>query len=483
MRPCPIRPTPSPRRRALIVLAATLGVTGPAPAHDLMRVYEQARDQDMRFQAARYARDAAVQVRPQARAALLPQVVGSYGYQDQHEDGTEGFGGLPEQPVDRDSEYRALTVTLDQTVFDWAAFKRFDQAGDQVALAHAQFRSAEQDLLLRTTETYFGVLSADDNLRFARAEKSALERQLDQAQRRFDVGLSAITDVQEAQARYDLTTAQEIAFEQQLASAREALREITGPGTEALSTAPLQPEIPLRLPEPPAAEAWLAAAREGNLELVAARLEAQIADKGVAVARAGHYPTVGAQAQFQDAEADGGRFTGETETETLGVQVRVPIFSGLATQSRVDEARARHEQVKAQREGTQRAVERATRDAWLGVQSGAARVKALRQAVVSSTTALEASETGLEVGTRTAVDVLNAQSALYSAQRDYARARYDYLLSVLRLKAAAGTLGPEDVAQIDALLVTSAGAPATSAPMTPVPATPSSTPAAATPSP
>jgi outer membrane protein len=141
------------------------------------------------------------------------------------------------------------------------------------------------------------------------------------------------------------------------------------------------------------------------------------------------------------------------------VQVRLPIFAGLATQSRVDEAQARHEQVKAQREGTVRSVERSTRDAWMGVQSGAARVKALRQAVVSSTTALEASETGLEVGTRTAVDVLNAQSGLYSAQRDYARARYDYLLSVLRLKAAAGSLGVEDLTQIDALL-TSSGAPA-----------------------
>ena len=442
-----------PSSLLLVALVIAPGICGPAAAHDLLRVYEQARTQDMRFQAARYARNAEIEVRPQARAALLPQLVGTYGYQDVHEDGTEGFGGLPEQPVDRDSDLRALTVTLDQTVFDWAAFKRFDQAGDQVALAQARFRAAEQDLLLRTTETYFGVLSADDNLRFARSEKSALERQLDQAQRRFDVGLSAITDVQEAQARFDLTTAQEIAFEQQLASAHAALREITGDTRETVATSPLQAEIPLRLPDPPAVDAWLAAARGGNLDVVAASLQAQIADKSVSVARAGHYPTVGAQAQYQDAEADGGRFTGETETETLGVQVRLPIFSGLATQSRVDEARARHEQVKAQREGTQRAVERATRDAWLGVQSGAARVKALRQAVLSSTTALEASETGLEVGTRTAVDVLNAQSALYSAQRDYARARYDYLLSVLRLKAAAGTLGVEDLTQIDALLV------------------------------
>lgn len=429
----------------LLLLAPVAG------AGDLLRVYERALEQDPQFQAARHGRDAAIEARPQARAALLPQINGTYGYQEQKEEGTEGFGGGPEAPVDRDSDAKLLTVTLDQALFDWAAFKRYDQAGDRVALAQAQYRDAEQDLVLRTSETYFGVLSADDNLRFAKAEKSALERQLDQAQRRFDVGLSAITDVQEAQARYDLTVAQEIAFEQQLASAREALREITGPGEFA--TAPLREEIPLRLPEPASVDPWLATARQNNLDLVAASLQAEIARKGVSVARAGHYPTVGAQAQYQDAEADGSRFTGETETETLGVQVRLPIFAGLATQSRVSEARATQEQVAAQREGVLRAVERGTRDAYLGVQAGAARVKALKQAVLSSTTALEASETGLEVGTRTAVDVLNAQSVLYSAQRDYARARYDYLLSVLRLKAAAGTLSAKDLNEIDALLV------------------------------
>lgn len=441
----PKLPPRLPLALLLLALAPAVG------AGDLLRVYERALEQDPQLQAARHGRDAAVEARPQARAALLPQINGSYGYQEQKEEGTEGFGGGPEAPVDRDSDARLLTVTLDQALFDWAAFKRYDQAGDQVALAQAQYRAAEQQLVLRAADTYFGVLSADDNLRFAKAEKSALERQLDQAQRRFDVGLSAITDVQEAQARFDLTVAQEIAFEQQLASAREALREITGPGE--FGTAPLREEIPLRLPEPAAVDPWLATARENNLELVAASLQAEIARKGVSVARAGHYPTVGAQALYQDADADGSRFTGETETETLGVQVRLPIFAGLATQSRVSQARAQQEQVFAQREGVLRSVERGTRDAYLGVQAGAARVKALKQAVLSSTTALEASETGLEVGTRTAVDVLNAQSALYSAQRDYARARYDYLLSVLRLKAAAGTLGANDLNEIDALLV------------------------------
>ncbi len=438
----------------LLPLAAAAGDRSDEPVtaggNALLGVYQLALVQDMQFQAARHARDAAVEARPQARAALLPQINGRYGYQEQAEEGTEGFGNQPEQPVDRDATLKALTLSLDQVLFDWAAYRRFDQAGDQVALAQAQFRSAEQALLLRTAETYFGLLSAADSLRFAQAEKGAFERQLDLGKRRFEVGLAAITETQEAQARYDLSVAQEITAEQQLASAREALREITGVVETPL--APLRAEIPLQ-PAGTSVEPWLATARTSNLDLVAAQLQDDIAGKGVSVARAGHLPTVSARAQYEDSKADGARFTGDLETETLGLQVQMPIFAGLATQSRVAQARAQQEQAAAQQEGTLRAVERRTRDAWLGVQAGVSRVKALRQAVLSSTTALEASQTGLEVGTRTTLDVLNAQSTLYSAQRDHARARYDYLLSVLRLKAAAGTLGVKDLAEIDALLV------------------------------
>ena len=437
---------------ATVLLAVPFAAFVPtAPANELTRAYEQALDQDMQLQAARHARDAAVETRPQARAALLPQLNAGYGYQDSSQDGTEGFAGQPEVSVDRQSTARALTVTLDQTLFDWAAFKRYDQAGDEAALAQARLRGAEQDLLLRTTQAYFQALSAADDLRFSRSEKAAVERQLEQAQRRFEVGLSAITDVQEAQARFDLTVAQEITAEQQLAEARAALQEITG--ADESRQVPLQAEIPLRLPEPADLDRWLETARDHNLELVAANLQAEIARTGIDIARAGHLPRVGAQAQYEDARTDGGRFTGESQTETIGLQVQLPLFAGLATRSRVSQARSTHAQIESLFQATRRGVERRTRDAYLAVNTGAARVKALRQALRSSTTALEASQTGLEVGTRTAVDVLNSQRDLYSAQRDYARTRYDYLLSILLLKAAAGTLSANDLEQIDALLV------------------------------
>lgn len=432
---------------------------------ELLKVYEQALANDTQLQAAAHARDAAVEARPQARAALLPQLVGTYGRQEGSSDGQSTFSVTDPQTnqvlrnttvFDSDTEDEALTLSLQQALFDWSAFARYSQSGIQVALAEAQYRNASQGLVLRSAQTYFGVLGAQDNLGFAKAEKVSLERQLEQARRRFEVGLSAITDVQEAQARYDLTVAQEIAADQQLASSVQALIELTGSGD--LSTAPLRDEIPLTPPDPPIVATWVSAAKENNLDLLAARLVADIAHKDVSVARAGHLPTVGLEAQYQDVNGETGDRAFDSTGESVGVQVRLPIFTGLATRSRIAQASATSEQRKVESLGAERSVERQTRDAYLGVMSGAARVKALKQAVLSSTTALEASETGLEVGTRTAVDVLNAQRDLFSARRDYARARYDYLLSVLSLKAASGRLGQDDLAEIDALLSASAAA-------------------------
>ena len=435
---------------ALLALPG-LALLEPAHANDLMRVYDLAVDNDATYRAAQFAREAAVEARPQARSALLPQISGSYGYSESREEGTEAFQGTPEQPIDRDSTNRGLTVTLNQTVFDWAAFQRLRQSGEQVALANTTLRNAEQQLVLRTAEAYFAVLSATDTLRSSQAEQQAVERQLEQAQKRFEVGLSAITDVQEAQARYDLTVANVIQAEQVLAQAREALTEITGRPTQDIAT--LREEFPLPSPDPANVGDWVANAKQSNLDVLAARHNAEIAARGVGVARSGHLPTLGAQAQYQDATSDGSRFSGEAETETVSLQLTVPIFAGGATRSGVRQAIATREQRHAELDAQERLVERNTRDAYQGVVTGAARVKAFRQAVVSSRTALDASETGLEVGTRTAVDVLNAQQQLYAAERDYLQSRYDYLLSVLRLKAAAGRLTAVDLQEIDALLV------------------------------
>lgn len=443
------------------LLTVALALPGIAQANDLLRVYDLAAQNDATIQAARYARDASVEAKPQARAALLPQLTGgyNYGYSD-----TDGVYHLTEPVIDPntgqlinseefhyDGVDKGVSVTLNQSIFSLENWRRLQQASGQVALAQATFRSAEQNLALRVAEAYFGVLGARDNLRSSQAEKAAVERQLEQARKRFEVGLSAITDVQEAQARYDLTVATELQAQQTLAAAREALAEITKikPG----EVASLQEDIPLPAPNPDNADRWVEYALEGNLDLLAARLNYDIAARGVQVARAGHLPTLGLRGTYDDGSSESRNVPTDSEGMSATLGVTVPIFSGGATQSAVRQAVATREQRRAQQEGSARLIERNTRDAYQGVVTGASKVKAYKQAVVSSTTALEASETGLEVGARTAVDVLNAQQQLYAAQRTYLQSRYDYLLSVLRLKAAAGRLAIADLAEIDRLLI------------------------------
>lgn len=437
-------------RLSTSLLTVALALPGIAQANDLLHVYDLAAQNDAAIQGAHYARDAAVEAKPQARAALLPQLTGAYSYGYATTDGTFTQNGV-KIPIDNYGTDDSLTVTLNQSVFSLEHWRRLQQAGSQVALAQATYRSAEQSLALRVAEAYFGVLGAHDNVRSSQAEKTAVERQLEQARKRFEVGLSAITDVQEAQARYDLTVATELQTQQTLAAAREALTEITKvkPG----EVASLQEDIPLPAPDPDNADRWVEYALDGNLDLLAARLNYDIAARGVQVARAGHLPTVGIQGQYRDYTSESGSFPQDAEGTSITLGVTVPIFSGGATQSGVRQALATREQRRAQQEGSARLVERNIRDAYQGVVTGASKVKAYKQAVVSSSTALEASEIGLEVGARTAVDVLNAQQQLYAAQRTYLQSRYDYLLSVLRLKAAAGRLAVADLAEIDRLLI------------------------------
>lgn len=445
------------------LITILLALPGLAQANDLMRVYDLAVQNDATYRAAQFARDAAIEAKPQARAALLPQVSGgfSYGYVEtngsvqQTEVDPSGNPIIVDRSIDNSGTDETLSLTLNQSIFSLESWRRLQQADRQVALAQAQYRSEEQGLALRTAEAYFGVLGALDNLRSAQAEKTAVDRQLEQARKRFEVGLSAITDVQEAQARYDLTVATELQAQQALSESREALNEITG--TPAGVVATLQDDIPLPAPNPDSADRWVEAALDGNLDLLAAQLNYDIAVRSVQAAKAGHLPTLGLQGGYRDNTSEAGSFPQNTESSSVAATLTVPIFAGGLTQSNVRQAIATREQRDAQREGAARLVERNTRDAYQGVVTGAARVKAFKQAVVSSRTALEASETGLEVGTRTAVDVLNAQQQLYAAERDYLQSRYDYLLSVLRLKAAAGRLTERDLQEVDRLLIESRG--------------------------
>ncbi|WP_295537635.1 TolC family outer membrane protein, partial [uncultured Thioclava sp.] len=324
------------------------------------------------------------------------------------------------------------------------------QAGAHGDKAEADYGAAKQELIVRVSSAYFDVLAALDNVEFSRAEKEATARQLEQAKQRFEVGLIAITDVHEAQAQYDLTVAQEITADNTLANTREALQEITGQYDETLQV--LRDEIPLLEPVPSDADAWITQARQQNLSLQAARFAASAAKDEISRQRAGHYPTLDFVANKSNSvtHSTTGR---ETDAETLSLQLNVPLFAGGAVLSRTREAGYRANEARYRLEQTRRGVQRQTRNAYLGVLAGISRVKALEQAVVSSKKALEATEAGFEVGTRTIVDVLLSQRELFRAQRDHARSRYDYLLNTLRLKQSAGSLAVTDVEAISQLMI------------------------------
>jgi outer membrane protein len=438
--------------RILTFVAALAFLAPSASANELLRLYDLAVQNDTQLRAAEGARDAARAGVPQSFGALLPQL------------NARATGGklevttttqtTPPFTSSSDTDSSDLTLNLQQALFDAAAWNRWQNSEALARAADASYRLAEQGLALRLAEAYFNVLAAADTVRFADAEKQAVERSLELARKRFEVGLSAITDVQEAQARYDLTVAQMIEAEQALSNARVAVTEITNAADTRV--APLREDIPLLGPTPDDVNEWLKAAADNSLEVRLARAQAAAARENVDLARAGHYPKLslvgtqsdGTQSQFTGA----GTVDTEYDRTYVGLQLDVPIFAGLSTQAGVNVAQGTYRQRLAELEGRKRSVERTTRNAYQGVIAGVARVKALKQAVVSNTTALEASEVGLEVGARTAVDVLNAQRELFRAQRDYSRSRYDYLLNILRLKAAAGQLQRKDLNEVDALL-------------------------------
>jgi len=437
--------------KPLCALALALLVPSLASANELTRIYQLAVDNDTQLRAAQGARDAAIAANPRARGALLPQISGQALVEEGQADVTE----KPAAEITVDTERQSFGIELRQALFDAAAWNRWQSAGRQAAAAHANYVIAEQALALRVTEAYFNLLAAADSVRFADAEKKAVERQLELAKKRFEVGLSAITDVQEAQARYDLTVAQMIEAEQVLMNAQVAVSEITGASDARI--VPLKDEIPLLGPDPDNVNDWLKTASENNLNIRVAKANAEAAGQDVDAAWAGHYPTlyfVGTKGISESTESAPGAGVVDRDVDATNLQVllNVPIFAGGSTQAAVSAARGTRDQRIAELEGRKRETERSTRNAYQGVIAGVSRVKALRQAVLSNTTALEASEVGLEVGARTAVDVLNAQRELYRAQRDYSRSRYDYLLNVLRLKNAAGQLLPKDLNEIDSLL-------------------------------
>ena len=438
-------------------------------AASLLDVYEQALVNDPRLKEAFANKEAIIEAKPQARSFILPQLSGSASFSDNDSDGQSTFQQKIINPINgeevvitnntdflQESETLQWDVTLRQAIFDYGSWMNLRKANKTVAQAEIDYLAAEQDLIIRVANAYFNVLAAEDTLEAEQAARQAIEKQLDQAQKRFDVGLIAITDVQEAQAAYDQSIANEITSKRNLATAKESLRAITDSYPGQLN----KPDnnLPLIMPNPQSESDWVETSLEQNLSYLSAQVGVEIAKSEIKVQRSGHLPTIGIQASKRDIDTDsfrsdsGSEFSpadNENINEGVGVQLNLPLYSGGQVTSRVRQAVARHRASKEKLERVARETTRIARDSYLGVISGIATVKALQQSVKSSATALQATEAGYEVGTRTTVDVLDARRRLYSSQKNLAISKYDYLKNILQLKQAAGTLTQSDLEQIN----------------------------------
>jgi outer membrane protein len=434
-------------KRTLTAVVALLAA-GTVQAADLFSIYQEALAKDARYQSARAAYQAAQERLPQGRAGLLPQA--SFGYSSDSNSVNSNLGGTRNFGSDK------WTVTASQPLFRMQNLIAYDQSKIQVEQAESQFGTATQDLILRVSQAYFDILLARVNVELAGAQKKAIGEQLAQAKRNFEVGTATIVDTYEAQARFDLTNAQEIAAKNQLEITQRALQQIIGRFPDQLQRARSE-RFALFEPDPPNMDDWIAIGEKNSLELKTQQAAYDLASKEVDRARAGHYPTVDLVASYVDANNVGaGSSTTvqglNTRSTSVGVQVAVPIFEGFATESRVREALSNQDRALQDLDNTRRTITQRVQEAYLNVTNGIARVKALEQSLTSTQSQLDSTVLGQEVGVRTFVDVLNAQQQLFTARRDYFQAVYDYVIAYLRLQQAAGVLTEEDVVTINKFL-------------------------------
>lgn len=431
-----------------LFILALLFAFSQAWAEDLMEIYQLAQQNDPQLQVAREQLNAARESKSLARSQLLPSIGLGATYDSLRQDLKTSLG----DSVNKTSSYResGLALNLTQPIFRRDRLLQLEQAGSTIAQAEAEYASAEISLMVRSTTAYFNILSAQDDLRVAKAEREATGRQLEQAQQRFDVGLIAITDVHEAQAAYDAARAAEIAAENSLDNAWEALFEIIGPRPKG-SLAKLGEDLPLLQPEPNNLQRWSDTAQEQNFSIIASRANLDRLDKEVEVSRSGHYPTLDLVGGYSMGRSDADSAT-EADTARIGLSLQLPLYAGGGVSARTRQSAATFRAAQQGLDQTRRAVNRQVRDAFRGVLSTISQVEAYKAATVSAQSALESTQAGYEVGTRTIVDVLNVQRNLFSSQRDYLNSRYSYIINGLSLKSAAGTLSEEDLQRVNAWL-------------------------------
>ena len=445
--------------RKTLLVAATFFISSPVFAVDLVGVHDLAVTNDPALQAAAYRKEATGENERQAWSNLLPSLSGSAGMTRGNTKTSVSYPGVEDDKSDTDTERWGLD--LRQSLYAQSNYEQLDIARGQVSQADAIYDIAYQDFLVRVAGNYFAVLTAQDGVIFAEAEEKALQRQFEQAEQRFEVGLTAVTDVHEARASYDNARARAIVARNNLADTKEALYELTRQYFDDID--PLQEELPLVKPMPENPDEWLDIAMQYNPAIIAAHQEVEIADANTRLQRSARIPTL-------DLTASYGNFTNNelvirddfnnplgvtslTNKDTrIGLSLNWNMYQGGYVYSRTRQARSQLNAVNEDLEQRQRAVVRATNNAYRAVIAGIEQVKAFNQAMISAESALEATQAGFEVGTRTIVDVLIAQQRYFQAQRDNSLARHTYVVDHLRLKAAAGILVEEDLQKVNAIL-------------------------------
>lgn len=409
-----------------------------AAAEDLSAVYQLALENDPALSAAKATRDATLEAEPLARSQLLPNVLLSGDVSYTNQDVKQSLRGSFNENFN--SADAALQLT--QPIYRKDRRVQLDQARDQVAQADVDYSVAEQDLIVRVTQAYFEVLSAKETVIFAEADVKAIERQLDQAKQRFEVGLIAITDVNEAQARYDQARANLIVAQNDLDDAIESLYAITKERTGPL--AGLKAGMTLNPPRPASLDEWTELALQNNPGIISAQYDVEIAKKQIELQDAGDSPALDLVGSYGITRTDSDTGT-DANSGVIGLQLSLPLYTGGAVSAATRQARFQHDAALEVLEQRRREIQTQVRNAYRGVLASISRVQALEAAAVSAKSALEATEAGFEVGTRTLVDVLNSQRDLFRAQRDLVVSRYDYILNTLSLRQAAGTLDASDV--------------------------------------
>jgi len=443
--------------KSIILPFVLLGVNLPSVAADLVETYHAAQGQDSVFAAARSTQQAGKEKLPQGRSTLLPtlNITANSTYNNNEIKYNEPGVPYPSGP----SRFlnHGAAITLVQPIYRQNNWQVYSESELQVAQTDAQFKSAEQDLIIRAAQAYFDVLAAQDAVNLTSAQKTAIAEQLAQAKRNFEVGSATITDTLEAQARYDLTSSLSIDALSNLEIKERAYQQLTNALPKNLK--PVGASLKLEVPQPADVEKWVAEAQLGNLQLAVAQAGAELADKEVDRNRGGHYPTldlVGSYGKNKIIPQGAGTFLNgnnaldtDQMTSYIGVQLNIPLLQGGLIQSKTREAEANRDRANAELESARRNVDLQTRQAYIGVVNGRSQVMALEQALKSSEKLLEASKLGQEVGVRTNLDVLNAQQQLYSTRRDLYLAKYNYLISRLKLKASTGNLAEDELAVVN----------------------------------